>query len=95
MHYLRFVSLCYEHTHTVVLSTSITLQDVLRGWMSLPCLYASTSGRREGQEREEKEEEEEGRGRRRKRGGGGEGLRDEPPYIVVGYLNFITFSTYF
>ena len=74
--------------------------------MSLPCLYASTSGRREGQEKgkgEEKEEEEEGRGRRRKRGGAGEGkgggagegLRDEPPYIVVGYLNFITFSTYF
>ena len=42
------------------------------------------------------------RGRRRRRrrkrggagegkgGGGGEGLRDETPYIVVGYLNFIT-----
>ena len=55
MHYLRFVSLCYEHTHTVVLSTSITLQDALRGWMSLPWLYASTSGRREGQEKEKRE----------------------------------------
>ena len=57
------------HTHKVVLSTSITLQDALRGWMSLPCLYASTSERREGQEK--------GKGgrrrRRRKRGGAGEG----------------------
>ena len=56
-------------------------QDALRGWMSLPCLYA----KREGQEEEKGE----------KGGGAGEGLRDETPYIVVGYLNFITFSTYF